>query len=312
MTTSPHAHRGLLLILLAALLWGTVGVATQMIYTLTATNALSIGFLRLAIATPVLLGACWRIRRRHPLRIRSRDLPPMLMIGATMAIYQVCFLGAIPRIGVATTVLIALCTAPVLVAVIAAVLLRERLTRWVGLALVGSVVGTIMLSWADPQTAGAPRDTLMGSLLALSAAGSYALMNVCSRALAGCYHPLHPMTIGLGSGAVFLLPFAIGSGITLSYSPAGWMMLVYLGIVPTALAFVLFLHGMESTTATVASIITLLEALTGTVLAWLLFDEQLGALGGLGAIVLLGSMGLLYREAVQRSRRLRPAPLPEE
>ena len=58
MNTYFHARRGLVLILIAALLWGTVGVATKMIYTLVATTALSIGFLRLAIATPVLLVAC--------------------------------------------------------------------------------------------------------------------------------------------------------------------------------------------------------------------------------------------------------------
>ena len=116
MNSYSHARRGLVLILIAALLWGTVGVATKTIYTLAATTALSIGFLRLAIATPVLLVASWRTCGRHALRITPRDLPPMLLIGVTMALYQVCFLGAIPRIGVASTTLIALCTAPVIVA----------------------------------------------------------------------------------------------------------------------------------------------------------------------------------------------------
>src|SRR5919202_5620854 len=97
------ARRGLVLIIIAALLWGTVGVTTKTIYTLVATTALSVGFLRLAIATPVLLVACWRTCGRQALRIEPRDLPPMLLIGATMALYQVCFLGAIPRIGVAST-----------------------------------------------------------------------------------------------------------------------------------------------------------------------------------------------------------------
>jgi DME family drug/metabolite transporter len=60
---------------------------------------------------------------------------------------------------------------------------------------------------------------------------------------------------------------------------------------------------MEHTTATVASIITLLEPLTATVLAWLLFDEQLGLLGLLGAALLLGAIWLLYRGATQRARR---------
>jgi len=150
-----------------------------------------------------------------------------------------------------------------------------------------------MLSWTNPATLVDRHTTLVGIGLALTSALGYAIMTSCSRALAGRYHPLHPMTIGLGAGAVFLLPFALASGITLTFPPVGWALLLYLGVVPTALAFVLFLTGMVSTTATVASVITLIEPLTATILAWLLFGEHLSALGILGAGVLLGAIGLL-------------------
>jgi len=85
--------------------------------------------------------------------------------------------------------------------------------------------------------------------------------------------------------------------------PTGWALLLYLGMVPTALAFVVFLTGMEHTTATVVSIITLLEPLTATALAWLLFDEQLGVVGVLGAALLLGAIGLLYVGSMPRRQR---------
>ncbi|HEY0605646.1 MAG TPA: EamA family transporter [Herpetosiphonaceae bacterium] len=311
MNTYAYASRGVGLILIAALLWGTVGVATKAIYTIADTTALSVGFLRLAIATPVLLVACWHTCGRHAFRISPRDLPLMLLIGVTMALYQVCFLGAIPRIGVASTTLITLCTAPVIVALLAAALLGEVLTSRVVLALVAGLVGTVMLSWTNPEALAGRHTTVVGVGLAVSSALSYSIMTLCSRALAGRYHPLQPMTVGLGAGALLLLPFALVSGITVSFPPAGWGLLLYLGIVPTALAFVVFLMGMEYTTATVASIITLIEPLTATMLAWLLFDEQLGLLGLLGAALLLGAIGLLYlgsRQQVRRSSRERTQP----
>ncbi len=303
MNTYADARRGLVLILIAALCWGTVGVATKTIYTLADTTALSIGFLRLAIATPVLLVACWRTCGRHAFRVPLRDLPLMLLIGVTMALYQVCFLGAIPRIGVASTTLITLCTAPVIVALLAAALLGEVLTLRVVLALVAGLAGTVMLSWTNPSVLAGRHTTLVGVGLALSSALGYSIMTLCSRALAGRYHPLQPMTVGLGAGALLLLPFALASGITVSFPSAGWGLLLYLGIVPTALAFVVFLTGMEHTTATIASIITLIEPLTATVLAWLLFDEQLGLLGLFGAALLLGAIGLLYLGSMQQGRR---------
>lgn len=311
MNTHLNARRGLVLILIAALLWGTVGVATKAIYNVAATNALSIGFLRLAIATPVLLVTCWRALGRRAFRVARRDLVLMLLIGATMAFYQVCFFAAIAHVGVAIAVLVTLCTAPVIVALFAAALLSEPLTATVVLALLGALAGTVMLSWGDPGAAGVRPDTITGVLLALGASLGYAVMTLCSRALAGRYHPLQPMTIGLAAGALLLLPFALASGLTISYPPTGWMLLLHLGLVPTALACVLFLAGMRHTTATVASIVTLIEPLTGTALAWLLFGERLGPLGLLGAVLLLGAIGVLYRGATQPAQRAAARTLPD-
>jgi DME family drug/metabolite transporter len=54
---------------------------------------------------------------------------------------------------------------------------------------------------------------------------------------------------------------------------------------------------MRYTTATVASITTLLEPMTSTLLAWLFFKEQLTLLGLLGGILLLGAIVLLFTDS---------------
>lgn len=297
-----NSPRGLVLIMIAALLWGTVGVTTKAIFILADTTALSVGFFRLAIASPVLLMTCWLTLGRRTFRIEPRDLALMLLIGAMLALYQVCFFAAIQHVGVAVAVLVTLCTAPVIIAMLAALLLREPVTVSVVLALAGALTGTVMLIWTDSGAAEIRRDTVIGVLLALGAAFGYALITLCSRRLAGRYHPIQAMTIGIGAGALMLLPFALSSGLVITYSPAGWGLLLHLGIVPTALAYALFLAGMRSTTATVAGIVTLIEPLAGTALAWLLFGERLGPLGLFGAALLLGAIGLLYRDGKQSSR----------
>src|SRR3954464_11867206 len=297
------SRHGLLLIVLAAVLWGTVGTAVKLIYGLSETNPLSIGFFRLVFSVPVLLAACWHTLGRRMFRITPRDLGIMLLMGAFMAFYQVCYFAAIARVGVAIAVLVTLCTAPVMVALLSALLLRERLTGAIVLALACALAGTAMLIWVGPETAGGARhDTLAGVLLALGSAFGYTMLTLCSRTLAGRYHPLQPITIGFAAGALLLLPFALATGFVISYPASGWALLLYLGLVPTALAYVLFLTGMRSVTATVASIATLIEPLTSTLLAWLLFGEQLGPLGIFGAALLLGAIGLLYRGESRRTR----------
>ena len=96
-----NCTRGLLSIMLAAVLWGTVGVAVKVIYGLAATNALSIGFLRLAISVPALFAACWYLLGWQMFQVAKPDLLLMLLIGVMTALYQVCYFGAIAKVGVA-------------------------------------------------------------------------------------------------------------------------------------------------------------------------------------------------------------------
>lgn len=293
-------QRGLLLIVLSAVLWGTVGVASKAIYGLAETNPLSIGFFRLAFAAPALLLACRGILGRDAFRVARRDLGLMLLIGAAMALYQVCYFAAIARVGVTIAVLVALCGAPVLVALLSALLLREGLTRQILLALACAIAGTALLVGIRPEFAGSQSQMAAGVLLALGAAAGYAVVTLCSRVLAGDYHPLQPITIGFGAGALMLLPFALAGGLVVSYPPAGWALLLHMGLIPTALGYVLFLTGIRVTTATVASVATLIEPLTSAVLAWLLFGERLGPLGLAGAALLFGAMALLYTGQARR------------
>ncbi|NTU83663.1 MAG: EamA family transporter [Chloroflexales bacterium] len=289
-----ESRRGVFLIALSATLWGTVGIATQALYTISEANPLSVGFFRLAFAAPALLVATWLTLGPQALRARGRDLWVMLGVGAAMAIYQVSYFAAIARLGVSVAVLVALCTCPVMVALLSAPLLKERLTSRVLLAMVLALGGTALLVGGGPGLGDSPGQTLAGVLLALGAGLSYALVTMGSRALAGRYHPLQPISIGFAAGALLLLPFALAGGLVLSYPPVGWLLLLHLGLVPTALGYVLFLRGLRTTSATVASILTLLEPLTSTALAWTLFGERLGPLGVIGAALLIGAMAMLF------------------
>ena len=84
-TTRGGAHSGSLLIVLSAMLWGTVGVTTQAIYGLAETSPLSVAVLRLALALPALGVACAWLLGRRALRVERRHLALMLAMGAMLA-----------------------------------------------------------------------------------------------------------------------------------------------------------------------------------------------------------------------------------
>lgn len=294
-TRASVARGGLLLILLAAILWGTVGVTTRAIFILAETTALSVAFLRLALAVPVLALATAAILGPRGFRASPRHLVLMGLIGVLLAGYQLLYFGAIQRVGVAIATLVTLCTAPVIVAIVSVSLLGERPTRRLVTAASLAIGGTVLLI-SPADTASLDGSTGLGLLLALGSATGYALLTIVSRRIARQYHPLTPLTIGFTVGALALLPVLLLEGAQVTYPLVSWSLLLYLGVVPTALAYLLFTIGMRTTLATVASLVTLIEPLTAAGLAWLIFDERLGPLALVGAALLLGAVYLLTRQ----------------
>lgn len=291
---SQHtSRRDFLLIVCASVSWGTIGIANQALYALGTTNALSLTFLRLAIATPLFFLAAWMRLGRRLFHIKRRDLAVMMLMGSLMAISQTCYVAAIPSAGVSVSTLIAICAVPVMIALFSTIMMRERLTRLTLLALVGAVGGTVLLVAARPHM-NVGSVSLLGVFFAFLSACAYAGFILCGRWLSGSYDPLQINCVAFGAGALLLLVGASSTtGLALVYPVWGWLLLLYLGCVPSAFGYALFQMGIRSLSATVASIVTMCEPLTAAVLAWILFHEELGALGLLGAGCLLGAMAVI-------------------
>jgi drug/metabolite transporter, DME family len=290
---SQHTpRRDFLFIVCASVSWGTVGVANQILYGYGATNALSLTFLRLAIATPLFVLASWICLGRRLFHIKQRDLRTMMLMGGMIALSQVCYVAAIASTGISVSTLIAICAAPVLIALLSALTAQERLTPMTLFALFAALSGTILLV-ATRSQAGGGTVSLFGALLAFLSACGYAGFVFCGRLLTSSCHPLQISSASFGTGTLLLLVCALSTRLVLAYPVGGWLMLLYLGGVPTALGYGLFQIGMRSLSATVASIVTMCEPLTAAVLAWILFHEKLGPLGLLGAGLLLGAMAVI-------------------
>ena len=79
-----------------------------------------------------------------------------------------------------------------------------------------------------------------------------------------------------------------------------WLLVVYIGLVPTCLGYLCFFAGMKSTPATTSSIIVTLEPLFVAALAWMILGENLGAMGFLGAVILTIAVVVASRSGAAR------------
>lgn len=295
LTDTRRAPVALTAILFAAMLWGTVGICTKLLHGFSFNDPIAIGFFRMALAVPPLAAASWLLLGRRLFAATRREWLTMGLMGAMLALYQAGFFAALARTGVAVATIITLCSAPILTALFSALLLRERPSRRLMLTLALALTGTLLLiGWQSSPSASGGSATLEGTLLALSSATGYAVMTLAGRSIAHRSHPLQTTTVSFACGALVLLVIALPNGLSPALPTAGWLLLIYLGLVPSAIGYVIFVWAMRHTPATVATIVTLIEPLTATVLAWLIFNEQLSPSALAGAGLLAGAMLLLF------------------
>ena len=283
--------RGVVLIALAAVSWGTTGSVITVLVTRAGGHPLVIGAARMWIASALLLLATRSTGTRWPLDWAR--LRPAIVLGACLAAFQVTYFTAVTMTGIMITALIAICAAPLMIAGLAVVVLGERPRPRVVSALALGVVGTALLVLGPRAVAPGPSRFAGGAALALAAALSYAAYVVVAKAALAHTPPLPLAALTFTAAAVLLTPLAATTPAPIAQLERGWPWLLYLGVVTTAAAYVLYTIGLRRVPASVAAIVSLCEPLTAALLGTLLFGERLGAAGAIGGVLLIAAVMLV-------------------
>ncbi|MBI0445638.1 MULTISPECIES: DMT family transporter [unclassified Deinococcus] len=286
-----------LLILLAAVLWGLLGILGKN------AQAAGVGPLEVAFWRAVLGGGLFALHAavtRAPLP-RGRDL---LVTAAFGLVGVSVFYGAYQlavRAGGASLASVLLYTAPAFVALLGWGLLRERLGVREGLAVAGTLTGIALISLGGGQGVNVTAAALTWGLLA---GFTYSLYYLYGKAYFTRYPPTALYAVALPVGALGLLPFVALSAKT----PAAWGSLIGIAVLSTYFAYLAYSAGLKHLPATRASVIASLEPVVAAGLAALLFGERLSTTALLGAALVIGAALLLSLENSQA----KPTPLPEE
>lgn len=304
---------GPVLVVLAAVCWGTGGLAGSIAGDVTGLSPVAVGTYRLLVAAVVLLAVDAVRHRLSELLAGARralahrsDAVRLLGVGAGLALFQVCYFLAVREIGVSVATMLTLGLAPVLVTVGAAVLLRERVGARLLVVLPVALAGLVLLvgaggvDGAGAVGAGGQGRTLLGAAFACTSATGYAAVTLLGRSLAARLASEHVTTLGFVVAAVVSLPVGLVVGMAATPTATTVGLLVYLGVVPTALAYGLFFAGLRHTASGTASVLTLVEPLTATVLAVLLLDERLQPWQWAGAVLLAVAVVALSVRAGRR------------
>jgi DME family drug/metabolite transporter len=258
-----------------------------------AASPLLVGVTRLWVAAILLLLAATPAR---PFAIAAGDRWRCLAMGACMAAYQAAYFTAVTLAGIAVVALVAICSAPLVIATLAPWLLGEKPGPRVGGALLLGVLGTVLLVASPPGALALSARFVGGVLLAFAAGLAYALYVLAAKATLRRSAPLPATALTFAAGAVLLTPALAWTGSPLTQLALGWPWLLYLGGVATAGAYAIYTVGLRRVPASVAGVTTLLEPLTATILGVALFGERLGLAGAAGALLLVTALGLLLTD----------------
>jgi len=284
---------GVWLILMAALLWGTTG--TSQALAPVGASPMTLGALRLAAGGVTLLAVALA---RGGFRGSGRwPLVATLCAGGFVAAYQLTFFAAVKATGVAVGTMVAIGSSPMVAGILAFAFRGERPGRRWMTATVLAIAGCILLVMAG---GGGISVNPLGVLLALGAGASYAAYTLAIKTLLDGRSPDAVMAVVFCVGALILSPLLAGADITWLADIRGALVILHLGVIATAAAYLLFARGLETVPVAGAVTLSLAEPLTAAILGVVVVGERLTPTALCGIALLFGGLALL---AVGKGRK---------
>jgi drug/metabolite transporter (DMT)-like permease len=288
-------RRGYVYLVLAAALFALNGTVSKVILS-SGLTAMRLTELRCAGAA-LGLGLALLVVAPHQLRVSRRELPLLAAYGvAGVALTQCFYFVAIARMPVSIALLLEY-TAPLMVALWARFVLKQRVRNRVWAALGLSLVG---LSLVAEIWQGSTLDGLgvVAALVAAVALATYYLLGerstshrdplsttfwafVFATLLWSVVQPWWSFPAGDTRGSTSLLGHLDDRSVPL------WSLLLCMVVLGTIVPFVLVLSGLHHLPATRVGMVGMLEPVLAGVVAWVWLGEALGAVQLTGGVVVL-------------------------
>lgn len=312
---AAHTGRGITLILLASLFFGSSGVIGKPAMQ-AGLSPEQVASARIVISGVVLLVGVG-LFRPSLLRVGKREWPLLVAYGLFgVACVQLLFFIAASRIPVGVAILLEF-TSPVLIALWVRFVRGIRLPRlmWMGIALAMTGLAMVSQVWD-----GLALDTLglLAGLAAAVCAASYFLLGEHG---VSSMHPIGMVTWGMVVGALAMCAVAppwtlpldtVSMPATLGpWAPPVWLLLVAVALISTVLAYLAGISALRHLPASVASVLALCEPLVATSLAWVMLGESLAILQLVGAAVLLAGATMVQLNSPGKQAVTPAEPLPE-
>ncbi|MBR3461483.1 MAG: DMT family transporter [Clostridiales bacterium] len=287
---SSKSITGNILIIIAGLFWGSMGIFVRHLNDLGFTS-IQVACLRLTMAG-ILFAVILLIKDPKGFKISLKDIPLFLALGLVSILFFTCCYFTAIRLMTMSTAAILLYTSPIWVMVLAIIFLKEKITLQKIIALVLAFAGCVLVSGFGGKV------TVFGVLVGLGSGLGYGLYSIFgtfalkkySTFTVTCYTFLIA-----GFGSIFVAnPADLVNKISSAENKLSLFGFVLLTSVVTAvIPFLLYTLGLNRTTAGKAAVLATVEPAAATLFGFFVMGETVGPVAIAGILLVFAAIVVL-------------------
>ncbi|MCK9177579.1 MAG: DMT family transporter [Candidatus Cloacimonetes bacterium] len=226
---------------------------------------------------------------QNKIKIAVSSILKLGLLGILNVVISMLLLQWAIYYGKASLVAVIVSMNPLFVSLFALLLLKEKLNRFQVYSLFIGLIGLIIIILGEKELLQQNFINLpLGIVFAVLAGITFALYTVLTKWAVSQYGNLITNSVSFLFGGIVLSAINLIIGKSMSFVPSWhniWLIL-YLGVIVTGLAYLLYFEGMKQLSAAKASFYFFLKPALATLLAYFFLGEQLSALQ-IGGIVLI-------------------------
>lgn len=274
---------GSLFLILASSIWGGMYVVVKVLVAVIPPVELVWMRYLIALVALVFIGMVtkqnWRIKRKH--------------LGIIIAIAIVGYVISIitqetgTMLSSAQMGAIITSTTPAFMVLFASIILKERLTFKKAISVSLATIGVITIVGIDDID----MSSALGGVSLIIAALTWALMSVLIKRLPNDYSQIIITTYATLIAVIVLTPFVLPKlpqlDINDLMNPTIWGGLLYLGVISTSIAFLLWNRGLQMLNASSGGVFFFFQPVIGSLLGWLILDETISITFWIGSFLII-------------------------
>lgn len=232
-------------------------------------------------------------------RFTRRDWGLILASGVFLGFHFIAWIESLYHTSVASASVL-VTTSPLFIAVLGYVILRERLPLRTVLAIIVAVAGAVLIGVGDAGDEAFP-NAFFGNSLALVASllvSGYLLIGRAVRQRVSFLAYLFPLYT---TAALTILAAALVSGIDLTQPWPILGLCLAMAVFPQLIGHGSFNYAVKFLPAALLGLLSLLEPIIGSGLAYVLFGEMPGPLALVGMVVVLASIAVVFVPRLRRA-----------